>query len=34
MLLIKISPGLVASHYTNKANTGTKLFSVLFIKMK
>lgn len=34
MLLIKIDPELVASHYTNKANTETSLFNSLYIKME
>lgn len=34
MLLIKIGPELVASHYTNKANTETSPFNSLYIKME
>lgn len=34
MLLIKIGPDLVVSHYTNKANTETSLFNSLYIKIE
>lgn len=34
MLLIRIVSNSVASHYTNKANTETSLFNVLFMKME